>query len=308
MRDMSPRMPAPGPTARTSIRQYGWFVATDDNPYEGLRDLALHTSDIRGMRGPIAAVVIDIPSEDGFLTFAAFADDTTSFYTSAGGGTLGAGAFRPVAEATRNLLRSAASHVELFTEADTGAWPLAGTVRFHLVSSNGNRFLDLPVSEFFGREDHGFRPLVEAAQGVVTGIRLVQDAQSASLPRGATRLMASAQRGDLHPIEALLDYGARLEAQDDEGYTALMYAANAGQDEAVRALLARGADANAKDRQSSTPLMFAAQGGYTQMVRMLLDAGADPNVRGTHGLTALGFAQQNGHEETARVLLEAGGS
>lgn len=280
----------------------------DDNPYEGLRDLALHTSDIRGMRGPIAAVVIDIPTEDGFVTFAAFSDDTTSFYTSAGGGTLGAGTFRPVAEATRKLLHSAASHVELFTEADTRDWPLAGTVRFHLVSSNGNRFLDLPVSEFFGREDHGFRPLVEAAQGVVTGIRLVQDAQSASLPRGATRLMASAQRGDLHSIEALLDYGARLEAQDDGGYAALMYAANAGQNEAVRALLARGADANAKDRQSSTPLMFAAQGGHAQMVRMLLNAGADPNVRGAHGLTALGFAQQNGHAEAASILLEAGGT
>ena len=165
-------------------------MAADDNPYEGLRDLALHTSDLRGMRGPIAAVVIDIPTEDGFVTFAAFADDTTSFYTSAGGGTLGAGAFRPVAEATQNLLRAAAAHVELFAEEDTGDLPSAGTVRFHLVSSNGNRFLDLPLSEFFGREDHGFRPLVEAAQGVVTGIRLVQDAQSSSLPRGATRLMA----------------------------------------------------------------------------------------------------------------------
>ena len=46
--------------------------------------------------------------------------------------------------------------------------------------------------------------------------------------------MASSQRGDVHSLEANLDYGARLEAQDDEGYTALMYAANVGRDEAVR--------------------------------------------------------------------------
>jgi hypothetical protein len=290
------------------VPEYGWFVAGDDNPYVGLRDLALHTSDVRGIRGPIAAVVFDIPAEDGFVTFAAFADGTTSFYTSAGGGTLGSGNFRPVAEATRNLLRTVASHGELFGEADTGDWPSAGTVRFHLVSSNGNRFLDVPESEFWEPEDHERRPLVEAAQGVVTGIRRVQDAQSASLPRGATRLMASAQRGDLRSLEGLLDYGARLEAQDDNGYTALMYAANAGRDDAVRALLAAGAYANAEDRQMSTPLMFAAQGGHAQMVRMLLEAGADPSVRGAHGLTARGFAEQNGHSEAAGILAEAGGS
>jgi hypothetical protein len=51
------------PTARTLTWHSGWFVAGDNNPYEGLRDMALHTADIRGLREPMAAVVIDIPAE-----------------------------------------------------------------------------------------------------------------------------------------------------------------------------------------------------------------------------------------------------
>ncbi len=270
--------------------------------------MALHAADLRGMRVRIAAVVVDIPAEDGFLTVAAFADDTTSLYTSTGGGTIGAGNFRPVAEATRDLLGAAASSIEHFVEADTGDWPLAGTVRIHLVSQDGNRFLDLPESVFWGREDHELNPLVAAAQSVVTGIRLVQDAQSSASAGGVTRLMASAQQGDVRAVEGLLDYGARLEAQDNEGYTALMYAANAGNADVVRLLLERGADPDAKDRQLNTTLMFAAQGGHAEMVRALLDSGADPHARGAHGLTALGFAQQNDHTDSVRLLVEAGGS
>jgi hypothetical protein len=280
-------------------------VAEDRSAYEGLRDLALDAGQVRGVRGRIAAIVIDIPAEGGYATIAGFADDTTSLYGSTGGGTIGAGNFRPVAEATRQLLHTAAAHIDAFTETDSGAWPPTGSVRFHLVAAEGNKFLDVPESSFWGRETREVMPIIEAAQVVVAGIRMVQDAQSA-LPNGVTRLMAAAQQGDIASIEHLIDYGARLEAQDAEGYTALMYAANAGSNEAVRQLVERGADSNAKDRQSSTPLMFAAQRGHAQMVQTLLDYGADPNIRGTHGLTALGFAQQNGHSETAKILSDAG--
>jgi hypothetical protein len=256
------------------------------------------------MRGSLAAVVIDIPAQGGYATIAAFADDSTSLYTSSGGGTIGAGNYRPVAEATRQLLSIAAAHMDAFGDTDNGDWPEAGSVRFHLVTSEGHRVLDVPEDAFWGRDTDELSSLIEAAQGVIAGIRAVQDAQS-SLPNGATRLMAAAQNGDLLSIEHLIDYGANIEARDGEGYTALMYAANAGRDEAVRVLLEHGADANAADRQSSTPLMFAAQGGHTQMVQALLEAGARPAKRGVHGLTALGFAQQNNHSESIRVLSEA---
>jgi hypothetical protein len=280
-------------------------VADVKQPYKDLRDLALHAADVSALGKPIAAVVVDVPGEGGFASIASFGDGTTSLYTSIGGGVIGSGSYRPVAEASRHLVSSAASHAAAFADIDSGDWPPVGSVRFHLVSSEGNRCVDVPEACFWGREKHELMPLIEAAQGVMTGIRLVQDAQSASLPGGATQLMAAAHQGDVRSVQGLLDYGARLEAQDDDGYTALMYAANAGRDDVMRVLLERGADPNAKDHQSSTPLMFAAQGGHARMVRRLLQSGADPSVQGTHGLTALGFAQQNGHDETVSILIEA---
>ncbi len=269
--------------------------------------MALRASDLRGLRGPVAAVVVDIPAQDGYLTIATFADDTTSLYTSHGGATVGAGNYRPVAEATRNLLQTAASHVQHFAEPDPGGWPSAGTVRFHLVLPDGNRYLDLPERVFWGQEDHQLKPFVDAAQGVVSGIRLVQDAQSSPHPGNVPRLMGSAQQGDVDEVQKLLDYGARVDAQDDAGYTALMYAASAGSADVVRVLLEHGADPDARDKQSSTPLMFAAQGGHVEIVRALIQVGTNLHVRGAHGLTALGFAQQNGHAEAVAVLLQAGG-
>jgi hypothetical protein len=261
-------------------------VADAHQPYKDVRDMALHATDVSTIAGPVAGVVVDIPGRGGSASIASFGDGTTSLYTGAGGGVIGAGRYRPVAEASRHLLSTVASHAASFAAKDSGERPPAGSVRFHLVSSEGNRYLDVPEACFWGREKHDLMPLIEAAQGV----------------------MAVAHQGDARSVQRLLDYGARLEAQDHDGYTAIMYAASGGRDDVVRVLLERGADPNAKDRQSSTPLMFAAQGGHTQMIRRLLDSGADPSVRGTHGLTALGFAQQNGHGEAARILAETGES
>ena len=283
-------------------------MADAQQVYNGLRDMALHATDVRTNGEPIAGVVVDIPREGAFVSISSLSDGTTSLYTSTGGGMIGAGSYSPVAQATKNLLSTAASLAVSFGDVDNGDWPPAGSVRFHLVSSHGNRYVDVPEDSFWSRKKHDLMPMIQAAQAVLTGIRLVQEAQSRSLPGGATPLMAAAHQGDVRSVEGLLDYGAGLEAQDEDGYTALMYAANVGRDDVVRVLLQRGADVNAKDRQSSTPLMFAAQGGDVHMVRRLIESGADPNVRGTHGLTALGFARQNGHDEAARIIIESGGS
>jgi hypothetical protein len=283
-------------------------MADAQQVYNDLRNMALHATDVRTNGGPIAGVVVDIPRDGAFVSISSLGDGTTSLYTSTGGGTIGAGSYGPVAQATRNLLSIAASQAVSFANVDTGDWPPAGSVRFHLVSSPGNRYVDVPEASFWGRKTHELMPMIEAAQGVLTAIRMVQEAQSASLPGGATHLMAAAHQGDLRSVEGLLQYGARLEAQDEDGYTALMYAANAGRDDVLRVLLERGADVNAKDGQSSTPLMFAAQRGDAHMVRRLIESCANPNVRGTHGLTALGFAQQNCHDKAASIIIESGGS
>jgi len=81
----------------------------DANPYESLRDLALHAVE-NGLPPPgddhpdVSGVVVDIPSGAAFATVVALTDNTTSMYTSTGGGTIGAGEHADVAAATHQLL------------------------------------------------------------------------------------------------------------------------------------------------------------------------------------------------------------
>ena len=146
-------------------------MAEAQQVYNDLRNMALHATDVRSNGEPIAGVVVDIPREGAFVSISSLGDGTTSLYTSTGGGAIGAGNYDPVAQATGNLLSTAASHEVAFADVDTGDWPPAGSVRFHLVSSHGNRYIDVPEASFWGRKPHDLMPMIEAAQAVLTGIR-----------------------------------------------------------------------------------------------------------------------------------------
>jgi hypothetical protein len=78
-----------------------------DAVYRDLRSMALEAVE-RGALAPpfadhpdVAGVIVDVPATGGSATIVALADDTTSLYTSTGGGTIGAGEHATVATATR---------------------------------------------------------------------------------------------------------------------------------------------------------------------------------------------------------------
>jgi hypothetical protein len=81
-------------------------------PYEGLRSTAL-SAVANGLQSPtddhpdVSGLVVDIPVQEGFAAVVALTDNTTSMYTSVGGGTIGAGEHQNVASATQALLSSA---------------------------------------------------------------------------------------------------------------------------------------------------------------------------------------------------------
>lgn len=157
---------------------------------------------------------------------------------------------------------------------------------------------------------------------------------------GRTALMESAEMGYLDTMEALLQKGADINAQDRLGDTALILAAHKGQFDAVRALLKKGANQNVKNiagrtalrvasenghttivsalldkgaelesrdkEENKTPLLAAAMHHQTQIVKLLLDRGADPNVCDKYGHSALIPTARAGHVEMVRALLEHG--
>ncbi|NLL37296.1 MAG: hypothetical protein GX256_07230 [Fretibacterium sp.] len=77
----------------------------------------------------------------------------------------------------------------------------------------------------------------------------------------------------------------------------------------VEALLEAGADVNAEDGMYMTPLMLAASWckSNSEVLRILINAGADVNARAGNGATALIWAARyNPNPEAITILLDAG--
>lgn len=149
---------------------------TSHDTYAGLRALALHAGDDGGVVARhgdpgVVGVVVDIPVTAGMVTLVAVADGTTSLYTSTGGGTIGAGATPAVATASEALLAAAQQQRDGFVRPADDALPPSGRVRFHLLSSEGRRSVDVPEDAFWGKVGHPLMPVIAAAQGVISSLQ-----------------------------------------------------------------------------------------------------------------------------------------
>jgi ankyrin repeat protein len=89
-----------------------------------------------------------------------------------------------------------------------------------------------------------------------------------------TLLHDMAQSGDIAKARLLIDYGADIDAIDDE--------------------------------YRSTPLGMAARWGQRDMAGFLIDRGADPSRAGAAWSTPLAWARKKGHDALAADLIAAG--
>ena len=81
--------------------------------------------------------------------------------------------------------------------------------------------------------------------------------------------------GDTQKATLLLDYGAAIDAIDDEYQsTPLGYACHWGQSEMVRLLISRGADVMKAGKAWATPLAWASKKGFSDIARVLRTSGA----------------------------------
>jgi len=97
---------------------------------------------------------------------------------------------------------------------------------------------------------------------------------------GSSPLAEAVKVADAGLVEMLLDAGADVESPNADGQTALMLAARAGSIDVARLLIERGADVNAKEHwRSQTVLMWAADADFPELAALLIERGADVHVR-----------------------------
>ena len=120
-------------------------------------------------------------------------------------------------------------------------------------------------------------------------------------------LQLAARYGRKSIIRVLLEHGADVNRQIDDGWTALHEAAKNGDEETVRLLIENyNADITKPSVNGSLALHLAAQNGHTGCVRALLDKGQNINATNNDGRTALHIAASDDCVEVVRYLLERG--
>ena len=120
-------------------------------------------------------------------------------------------------------------------------------------------------------------------------------------------LHEAARDGDLEQVRALIDAGADLDAQGDNGETPLNTAILKGHVLVATLLIDRGAGIQARNKGGFTPLHAAAYANAVEIAEQLLSRGADVNDQmNKAGVTPLSVASEEGHPGGVKVLITHG--
>lgn len=121
---------------------------------------------------------------------------------------------------------------------------------------------------------------------------------------GDTALRLAAFKGDLAVVQKLVKARAFVNMP---GWSPLMYAAFNGHTPVVAFLLENGADVDAQAENGFTALIAAARGGHEDVVALLLKRKANPNLVSDKGESAMDFALATDNTRIYDRLRAAGG-
>ena len=126
-----------------------------------------------------------------------------------------------------------------------------------------------------------------------------------------TALHHASRQGSAPVVAALLEMGAVVDAQNEEGDTALILASHNGHEGAVRLLLARGARQELQEEHGYAAMHCAAMSGHAGVAELLCaapSAAAAVALRDKDGDTPLAAAVRKGFAAVATVLRAHGAS
>jgi len=118
-------------------------------------------------------------------------------------------------------------------------------------------------------------------------------------------LVNAARLGNIDNVQALIDAGADVNVQSNNGYTALIWAVRKNSLPIAQALLAAGANINLQDYVGCTALIWAVRYNSLPIVQALLAAGADVNVEDSSGHSSLWWAVRKNNIDMIRLIINA---
>ena len=172
--------------------------------------------------------------------------------------------------------------------------------------------------QWWGRkQDETPQPLLEASlyYAASWGIHLAiefliiehsQDVCSRSTSNNFTLLHLASLNGHVKAACMLIEHGADLTAQDNDGDTPLHLAWNEGEVGVARMLIERGSDLTAQNNKGNTPSRLVWCRGEVEIARTLIEHGADLTARDNDGKTLLHLVSDRGEVEIARLLIVHG--
>jgi ankyrin repeat protein len=123
--------------------------------------------------------------------------------------------------------------------------------------------------------------------------------------QGNTALYQAVKFGNSKAVTALILVGAALNIKNEAGRTALYLAAMQGKLGIAQQLIAHQAKLNISSLQGNTALHKAARYGHLDVVQALINAKAKLNLKNHYGNSALHIAVRHGHHEIVQALIAA---
>jgi len=121
---------------------------------------------------------------------------------------------------------------------------------------------------------------------------------------GQTLLMEAADQGDLDMVKMLLEHQAKVDIKSKFGGTPFTRAVAQKHTEIAEALIEAGADMVDHYTGNWGALFTAAQNGQVEIINLMLDKGTGVDVRGSDDMTPLMAACEKGQMEAVRILLD----